>query len=850
MKFLIIDTYYERFSHGLYEKNLALASQAYQKQLQFFLNQCFGASDFFSTHLQQLGHEAKEIIANCDVLQQQWAREYAPHLAINSSSKQSYAWQHAVLQAQIEQFKPEILYVHDINWAQGSLLRAIRPHVQLIIGQNACPLHPQIDYGAYDLLLTSFPHYVEYFRHQGVKSEYFRLAFEPRVLNYLNRTQTSLYQVGFIGGFSVLHRHGHAVLEQVAQALPLDVWGYGLEDLPQEAPLRQRYHGEAWGIEMFRQLAACKIALNRHIDVAEAYANNMRLYEATGVGTCLVTDMKKNLHELFEPDREIVTYRTPAECVEKIKYLLTHETQRAEIAKAGQARTLREHCYIHRIQELEEIIHRYLPLATSKKKKGDFVPMQPETPYSFPQAISKNQATHSLLGKNILFYTDESEDTQHHDAILRELITSGYRVTCIQPKASSHQIEHVQYRVLGFDPVEEFERTMTHLEDAQQVLSNIQPTLIIFSDACPFSNLAVKKVAAQLNIPYLILVNLVAYELAELYATHLEELTQSYEHAQAVMALSPEDLHTLRQYFRLPPHQGRIIGESHLGQEPPKEPKNIPTIQPFKKEEQQTISVQVPPPSHRPHWEYLPQGWATQDSRIQGWNVQSILNTQRAKWSAFAAALQGTGPLGISHEAPNISNNDYSSHNTVMAFAYVLALAARKKERISILDWGGGLGHYYLLSQALLPEVKMDYYCKEVPVLCQGGREVLPQVTFFEDEQACFNRRYDLVLCSSSLQYSQEWKRTLQQLVSTTHSYLYITRLPIVHHAPSFVVVQRPYQYGYHTEYKTWFLNRQEFLNYAAQLPIKLVREFLIIERFPVHGAPEEGEARGFLFKV
>ena len=37
---------------------------------------------------------------------------------------------------------------------------------------------------------------------------------------------------------------------------------------------------------MYRVLRQSKIALNRHSDVAEDHANNMRLYEATGVGTC------------------------------------------------------------------------------------------------------------------------------------------------------------------------------------------------------------------------------------------------------------------------------------------------------------------------------------------------------------------------------------------------------------------------------------------------------------------------------------------------------------------------------------------------------------------------------------
>jgi putative methyltransferase (TIGR04325 family) len=206
-------------------------------------------------------------------------------------------------------------------------------------------------------------------------------------------------------------------------------------------------------------------------------------------------------------------------------------------------------------------------------------------------------------------------------------------------------------------------------------------------------------------------------------------------------------------------------------------------------------------------------------------------------------------PLGVSHEASLPTNNDYAAHNTMMVYAYVIALAARKKDRISLLDWGGGIGHYYIISKVLMPEIEIDYHCKDLPLLCKGGQELLPEAKFHEKEEECFTRVYDLVLASSSLHYSEDWQRVVQRLASVTESYLYITRIPVVHRSASFVVVQRPYQYGYQTEYLCWFLNREEFLVQLDSLQMELVREFLIQERPQVHNAPEQGEYRGFLFR-
>ena len=110
---------------------------------------------------------------------------------------------------------------------------------------------------------------------------------------------------------------------------------------------------------MYQILYNSKMTLNHHIDVAECWANNMRLFEATGVGALLITDWKVNLHEMFEPQKEVVAYRTPEECVELIQYYLENDKERQKIACAGQQRTLREHTYQKRVQELVNVIHKY-----------------------------------------------------------------------------------------------------------------------------------------------------------------------------------------------------------------------------------------------------------------------------------------------------------------------------------------------------------------------------------------------------------------------------------------------------------------------------------------------------------
>jgi spore maturation protein CgeB len=111
---------------------------------------------------------------------------------------------------------------------------------------------------------------------------------------------------------------------------------------------------------MLEVLASARIAVNRHIDVAEDNANNMRLYEGTGVGSLLLTDAKQNLGELFDVGREVIAYRDEDELVEAVEHFLAHEDERAAVAAAGQGRTLREHTYEVRMRELADILDAYL----------------------------------------------------------------------------------------------------------------------------------------------------------------------------------------------------------------------------------------------------------------------------------------------------------------------------------------------------------------------------------------------------------------------------------------------------------------------------------------------------------
>jgi hypothetical protein len=238
--------------------------------------------------MMQAGWQAEDLIVNCAPLQEAWARE------------QDYRNHGPLLDIAIEQIRrrrPEILYLQDLGFATREFIARIRPYVTVIVGQIASPVPGQVDLKGLDLIFSSFPHFVEEFRSHGITAYYQPLAFEPRIVQTLAPSERS-YPVTFVGGLSPAHKERQLFVASLAKLVPLECWGYGVNELRASGIEQTRLHGEVWGFDMFSTLHRSQITVNHHIDVAQTYANNMRLFEATGCGALLVTDYKDNLHDL------------------------------------------------------------------------------------------------------------------------------------------------------------------------------------------------------------------------------------------------------------------------------------------------------------------------------------------------------------------------------------------------------------------------------------------------------------------------------------------------------------------------------------------------------------------------
>lgn len=242
--------------------------------------------------------------------------------------------------------------------------------------------------------------------------------------------------------------------------------------------------------------------------------------------------------------------------------------------------------------------------------------------------------------------------------------------------------------------------------------------------------------------------------------------------------------------------------------------------------------------------EYVPGGWHS----TSGWSDQSLADSQEKHWPTLMRNLQGAGPLGVAHFPWHTTRENRADHNVMMSYGYVLALAAHRERTLSILDWGGGIGHYLRYSRVLLPGVAFDYHCYDVPSLCALGRRLQPGVHFSDQPDEFLGRRYQLVVSSSALHYFEDWRGEARKLAAATQSYLYIARLQVVEGCATFVAAHRLHHDGY-GEFLSWCINRRELIDCIEHCGLTLMREFVFYWKAIVRGAPERVDCRGFLFR-
>lgn len=100
-----------------------------------------------------------------------------------------------------------------------------------------------------------------------------------------------------------------------------------------------------------------------HVDEAgnntlgiSAVSPNPRTFEIAATGTLQLCDAREDMASFYKPGEEIETYANPREMMDKVRFYLEHEEERRAIALKALERTLKDHTYPKRVNQLLSII--------------------------------------------------------------------------------------------------------------------------------------------------------------------------------------------------------------------------------------------------------------------------------------------------------------------------------------------------------------------------------------------------------------------------------------------------------------------------------------------------------------
>jgi spore maturation protein CgeB len=204
---------------------------------------------------------------------------------------------------------------------------------------------------AYDFVFTSSERFVSVYRGIGAGHvEHLPFACEPSVhrpVALSNREKEALAcDVCFVGAYS----RKRAVLIRALErgGFRVNVWGpYWRYFMP-----GRNVRGPLFGHKMVRVFNAAKLVLNVHTDTDTDFKPNMRIFEAAGCRSLVLTDDALGLRNLFKPNEEIVCYSNKDDLLREVTHYTQSGNESATIATKGQERAYRDHTYERRMGEL------------------------------------------------------------------------------------------------------------------------------------------------------------------------------------------------------------------------------------------------------------------------------------------------------------------------------------------------------------------------------------------------------------------------------------------------------------------------------------------------------------------
>jgi len=123
----------------------------------------------------------------------------------------------------------------------------------------------------------------------------------------------------------------------------------------------------------------------------------------------------------------------------------------------------------------------------------------------------------------------------------------------------------------------------------------------------------------------------------------------------------------------------------------------------------------------------------------------------------------------------NMGEIRYSDYRIFIPFAFL------NSQELNILDFGGGGGSTFTTAQKYFGPIIKSWTVVETPQMVQSASiSYDPKLSFVAELRGLNTGSYDLVICSSSLQYCDDPEAVLRSVAMLKAEYIWITRTALV----------------------------------------------------------------------
>lgn len=247
-------------------------------------------------------------------------------------------------------FQPDVVFVEKGTWITREnvdKLRGVGP-----IHMKIAHYNPDDPFGAYrdgwEIFKQAIPaydiHFVpkklnipEYKDLGARKVSVFDRAFDPTLHRPVELTEAEKQKygcdIGFIGTWAPQREEMLAGLVQAG--LPLALWGNGWQNGKHWKRLKPYHRGYGqYDEDYVKCINGMKIALHflRH---ENRDLQDSRTFEIPACGVCMLAEWSEDHARLFQADAEAVFFHDDVELIEKVRYYLSNDTERMQVAEQG-----------------------------------------------------------------------------------------------------------------------------------------------------------------------------------------------------------------------------------------------------------------------------------------------------------------------------------------------------------------------------------------------------------------------------------------------------------------------------------------------------------------------------------